>query len=268
MPYVPLFVGLFLLGGLCSCDAERPHNDHTELYLKGWVKELYTKRYKALHKDGKIVKGRPISRNLDGDLLYEYEGLPTNSKAVFDAQQIMTDLYTYDRNNRLEQRIEMMDTLFKMYTADGTYFAKIVLDDRWLPHRMDVYYASGELLEHTAMTYEYKNGQPYKHIYKEYNAEGALNATTHYEYDAQQRPIVVDRRVEGLSHHRQQKERKVESITYDANSHPIKVSIEEAGNNQTIDIEYLLDEQGNWVQATERIDGHPHRIIERKIVYY
>lgn len=265
MQHLYLYSWLALIGLLCSCQAE-PHNDHVDLHLKGKVKELRLKRYKAVEKSGRIAKGRQVSRTLDKPQLYEYEGLPANSKVSFGEDKAMDTLEMYDSKDELVSKVLLQDTVFQMYNREGLLGANVVVDDRWYPKKMSVYRGTGELLEYTLI--EYAEDNPLNRIHREYNKEGQLMAETRYEYDEQERLKRVDTQVNQRSYHRLKKEHKIETITYDKHNHPATVTIDNGSNTQVIKIEYILDEQGNWVQSIEYVNGKPSRFIERTLVYY
>lgn len=265
MQHFLFYILLALIGLLSSCQAE-PHNDHVDLHLKGKVKELRIKRYKAIEKSGRIAKGRQVSRTLDKPQLYEYEGLPANSKAYFGEDKEMQSLEIYDAKDELVSKVYLKDTIFEMYGPTGILGANVVVNDRWYPSKMTVYRASGELIEYTLIEYDKKD--KLDRIHREYNKDGELMAETKYDYDDKGRIAVIETQVNQRSYHRLKEEHKIETITYDKHDHPSQVTIDDGRNTQVINIEYILDEHNNWVQSIEYINGKPSRFIERTLVYY
>lgn len=265
MPPILIYAFFFVLVTMSSCQSK--YNDHIDLHLKGQVKELRMKRYKVENRGGEWSKGRLVSRTLDQPQIYEYEGLPANSRVLFNAQKEITTVENYNNQDELYSRILFKDTIFEMYSGDTTWLANVVVDDRWSPSSIKVYAADGALLGNTIITY-HDPEHPLDRTHEEYNQEGELAARAIYKYDDQERLIVVDNTVFQQTHFHIKEEHTIESISYDEHNHPKQVTLENGPNIKVIDITYLLDEHNNWVQSIESIKGKPSRWIERTLVYY
>ncbi len=261
MKLVPYFCFLLLF---CSCQPE-PYNEHVLLHLKGEVKEMITKRYRAKQEAGKLIKGRLVSRQIDRAKYYEYEGVPTHSKVVFDEEKNMKEVHIFDRDGELRVRSVMEDTLFRIYDAQDKPIGRIVMDDRLYAKNIAVYDLQDNVMQSSVINYT--NPSTFDRVWKEYNAKEELLYTLVYEYDAANGTDYIQTIVD-TEHYKGSLRSGSERIYYDENHHPKRVEIEEGSHSKTIHISYDLDEVGNWVRAVEAIDGEPQRIVERELVYY
>lgn len=255
---------IFIVAGLLSsCQSEQ--NDYLEFHLKGAVKEMRLLRYKAQEIDGKIIKKRLVSEALDGPQLYEYVGTPPNCKLTFDRAGMIEVLGVYLSTGELDYELRYSDTMYAMYSPDGAFQAHIGVDDRSRPHYLKTYLKTGELANKVEVVYHAATGQSATHT--EYNHQGELVGVTKYFYDD---PLL--KRVETQAHQKSnfhpKKQFRLEKIKYDEYEHPIKIVIDDGGLLKEITITYVLDEQNNWIQALEYVNGELEYFVERKLTYY
>lgn len=264
MPKYCIIIALCMVAALLS-SCQPKENDYAGMHLKGAVKELRVWRYKVQEVDGEIVKKRLVSEALDGPQLYEYVGMPPNCKFVFDKEGMTEVMSVYLSNGELEYELWHKDTMFALHAPDGTFQAHIGVDDRARPTYLKTYLKTGELVNNVEVVYHGETGQSATHT--EYNYERALVGITKYYYDD---PLL--KRVETQAYQKSQfhpkKQFRLEKIEYDENEHPINVVIDDGGLLKAITITYTLDEQNNWTQAIESVNGKPAYFVERELVYY
>ena len=252
-----------VIGLLSSCQSKQ--NDYLEFHLKGAVKEMRLLRYKAQEIDGKIIKKRLVSEGLDGPQLYEYVGTPPNCKLTFDRAGMIEFMEVYLSSGELDYELRYSDTMYAMHDPMGEFQAHIGVDDRMRPHYLRTYLKTGELVNKVEVVYEGEQGQIA--IHTEYNHERELVGITKYHYED-----YLLKRVETQAYQKSQfhpkKQFRLEKIEYDKNEHPIKVVIDHGGLLKAITITYVLDDQNNWVQALEYVNGELEYFVERKLVYY
>lgn len=252
-----------VVGLLSSCQSER--NDHTALHLKGKVKELRVRRYKAQEQAGKIQKMRLISYTLDGPQMYEYDNLQPNCKVQFDEHQAISVLDVYDNTDKLHYTILHKDTIWELSMPNKKLMGKVRMDNRWRPHYMNTYMPSGELVHSTIITYEQEEGL--SAVHKEYNAKKELVGVTEYDYEDKLLKY-VKKQTKRTGQLYSDKPFRIEKIEYNDYEHPSKVIIDEGGIIKVITIEYTLDAQDNWTQAIEYVNGKAKQFVERELVYY
>lgn len=258
--------GLYLLLIVWSGCESPVYTDHKELHLKGPVKELHFKRYKAQEEGGQIVKKRLYSNTLDRPQKYEYERLPTNCQLYFGRDKNITTLQLLDGADQPKSKIVYRDTIFENYKADGTFMGRVVTNSRQRPTLIRTYNATGVLFNRIEITYDQEGRMDCTH--REYNAEGKLAATVLYQYNEAGLLIRVETHSNQDSHYHPKKDVRVEKIKYDEYNHPSEITIDEGGVIDVIKIMRRLDNRNNWVQAIEYLNGKPERFLERELVYY
>ncbi len=251
------------LGLLSSCQTER--NDHTKLHLKGKVKELRVRRYKAEEQAGKIEKKRLVSYALDGPQVYEYDDLPPNCKVQFDEHQAISVLEVYDNTDQLHYTILHQDTIWELSMPNKKKMGQVKMDNRWRPHYRNTYMPSGALTHSTIITYKQEEGL--SAVHKEYNNKKELIKVIEYDYE-QELLRQVKTTTKKKSRFYPDKPFRIEKIKYDDYEHPSEVIIDEGGVIKVITIEYTLDKQKNWTQAIEYVNGKTKQLVERELVYY
>ena len=263
-----IFFYLFLLLLLVSCQSK--YNEYTVLQLNGQVKEIITKRYKAVEKFGEVTKGKLVWRSLEDAQEYEYEILPANSRVVFDNNGLMQELTIYSGDNELLSKLLFKDTIFDFYDRRGDLVGKMIGDDRLFPDEMNIYNEEGQLVEKIKVTYD-KQAKLNK-VLESYDGDGDWLSTTSYTYDKDGRLIKVSTEEKTYSRYYRDRDEKntikLETLLYEKGQYPSKVTLEEDGNIEVRDISYTLDDKNNWIESIEYIDGKPKYFIERKLVYY
>lgn len=250
---------------LSSCEST-VYSDHNELHLKGQVKELRFKRYKAEDQGGKIIKKRLYSKALDRPQKYEYERLPTNCKLYFGRDKNITEFQILDAADQLQSKIVYKDTIFENYKADGSLMGRVLTNNRQRPTLIRTYNAQGELFNRIEITYNQEGHLDCTH--REYNAAGMLGATVIYKYNKTGLLTDIETRSNQDTYYHPEKNVRVEKIKYDEYNYPSEITIDEGGVIDVINIVRKLDERNNWIQSIEYLNGKPERYLERELVYY
>lgn len=252
-----------ILGLLSSCQSE--YNDHVSLHLKGRVKELRVRQYKAKEQGGKIQKMRLVSYKLDGPNVYGYDELPINCKVQFDEQKAISVLDVYDNTDQLHYTMHYKDTIWDLLMPNQKLMRQVHMDDRWRPHYKNTYTPSGALFNTTRIAYDKE--ESLSAVHKEYNGKNELLGITEYVYEKE---LLQQVKTTTIKTNRLYADKpfRVEKIKYDACQHPSEVIIDEGGVIKVITMEYTLDKQHNWTQAVEYVNGKAKRLVERTLVYY
>jgi hypothetical protein len=271
-----LFFSILITG----CSSEQKENYLTNFKIKGKVKSLVKKEYKAIERFGEVEKesiiySDEIRFNLDGNPV---EGIHYNSDGGIDRKSTYEyDLdgdkvestaydsdggidgkstYGYDEDGNEVERID--------YNSDGGLENKVtyVYDDDGNKDEMNLYDSDGGLF--LKSTYEYdEGGNKVKNI--TCNSDGIIESKVTYEYNDE-----VLNKLELNFYNSDGGVDVTYTTTYDEDGNEVEGIAYNSGGG--IDgkstYEYEYDIQGNWTLQVIFEDGVATSLEEREFEYY
>ena len=260
-----------------SCTgSQKPQTDWDAYELKGKVKTLTTKRYKAREAFGEITKGElssteVISFTKDGKIehrlsTYYYEDEKSEYESFYtytDKKSIMEEYYNDDFTGKLitfytDWGARQSETSYDN-SGDETWMTEYIYDDKHRLIERNFYY--DKELSSREKNYKYTEKGLVK-SYKSYNNEGELTETSYYEYDEKGREIECtvenDEREVSYSIVKAYNEEGYQSLHKFISSY----------YKNTEEYTYEYDKIGNYIVKNEMTKGGDSYINERTIVYY
>jgi len=260
-----------------SCTgSQKPKTDWDAYQLKGKVKTLTTKRYKARAAFGEITKDElssteVISFTKEGKIehtfsTYYYEDEKSEYESFYtytDKKSIMEEYYNDDFTGKLitfytDWGAKQSESSYDN-SGDETWMSEYTYDDKHRLIEHNFYY--DKELSSRDKNYKYTDQGLLKSC-KSYNYAGELTETTYYEYDEKGREI----------------ECTVENAEGEVSYSIVKAYNEEGYQSShkfissyyknTEDYTYEYDKKGNYVVKNEMTKGGDTYINERTIVYY
>ena len=260
-----------------SCTgSQKPQTDWDAYELKGKVKTLTTKRYKAREAFGEITKGElssteVISFTKDGKIehrlsTYYFEDEKSEYESFYtytDKKSIMEEYYNDDFTGKLitfytDWGARQSETSYDN-SGDETWMTEYIYDDKHRLIERNFYY--DKELSSREKNYKYTEKGLVK-SYKSYNNEGELTETSYYEYDEKGREIECtvenDEREVSYSIVKAYNEEGYQSLHKFISSY----------YKNTEEYTYEYDKIGNYIVKNEMTKGGDSYINERTIVYY
>jgi len=246
-----------------------------DLNLKGAVKTVHQLDFRAIEKDGEIVKGDTIACS---ELTYEFDN---NSRLITEEYyclDILTSLkYKYDQDGKLFERMncEQLDRTYE-YDSIGNQVKEEMFDsDGQFGYWTYKYDNNGNTIERAGYLGDdfverwiYEYDQDNKKIKEFMVGEEPDNTPVYmiktFEYDKKGRLIAVVWTDPGT------KLTSVDKYKYNGkndliehyNKNDFQRGIEELNT-----FKYQYDKKGNWIQRIEYSNSKPTIISERKINY-
>lgn len=285
---------LVILGVLfiAGCSNKQSHKtDLAELGLKGKVKSVYEKSYKAIEQFGKVKKGErktEDSKELINQTFNKRGNLITEDHRKADNSLIFSKIYYYNNQERKKKIIRKNSNNEIMFSSSFVY------DNEGNNIQHIIYNTDGEIATKNIFVYD-SEGRP---IEKSMYTEKGLGLRTEYEYKKLNHSETEKSRILKI-YFGQKLVKEVESFygydnslklkyinkftkdhkvihyryTYNDNKDIIKeekwnISPTRDSNEYIINYDYDYDGEGNWIKRIEYKNGNPTFIIERNIYYY
>jgi len=263
--------------GWMSCsDAKKAETDWDAYELKGKVKTLTIKRYKAREAFGEVTKDELKSSEV---VTFSKEGKIEHVFSSYyysDEKSEYESFYTYTEKKTISEQYyndDFSGKLITFYTDWGGKESEISYDESgdqsWATeytyddnHRLierNHYY--GKEFNSREKNFQYDEKGLVK-SYKNYNNDGELTEISYYEYDAKGREVecTVEDGEGAVSY----------SIVHTYNDEGYTSCYKFVGTyyKNTEEYTYEYDKQGNYVVKYEMTKGGDTYICERTIVYY
>lgn len=282
----PLLPVLLLLA---ACTSKAPQKtDREEMDLKGFVRSVKTTYYRAVEKDGKVVRG-PMNDGISYTVDYfNRKGMLTKTDYFYssrrkDEAQTEKRIRTFDaagerplRDSLWSSYPDIFDGVYVYtYDSDGqltdkSFFSKTGkrtsrerygYDDSGNRISRKVY-LSGELSASTSSEYD-DNGNEVRAITTYY---GGLprKLVQEYRYDEQQR------KTDYISHYPGKKQEIHYRFTYNEQGDIVGSEVLKKGDGSGLSEQsnYTYDSRGNWTKRTDFMQKRAVQLIEREIVYF
>lgn len=245
------------------------------LNFKGAVKTVIQYEFKAIEKDGKIIKGDTIECS---ELKYEFD----NQNRLLKEQYCLMDFlssykYEYDENGRLIQRMNF-DRLDRQYKYDTSDYQvqELMFDSEGLmgswSYKYDnkgnrierIGYLGESFVERWITHFDQYNRKIKKFMVDEEPDSIPTYQVITFEYDTK------GRLTKTLTTNPETKVQAISTYKYDTKDNLIEHYSKndfQRGVEELKSYKYQFDKKGNWTQRIEYINSKPTIITERKIEY-
>lgn len=267
-----IWILIILIAASCAREKNQEHTAYgmwTDYYLlpstlKGKVKQVQELNYRAIEKDGKLVKGELLSRKELDSI-----GSTNNTVIVFDEKGIPVKYDHLDMENLLNTRIAKIEnglcTGWEYKRGDSIwYYVRINYDNNGYPimaqgfrPKLDTLVNTMEIthdIKGNFTRFEYKNYKGLRTSYNVLTPDNKGNITDVISYNDSDQIAWLWKN------------------SYDEKGNMIRQEVvdKEGGKTQTWTYsDYKLDEAGNWTSYIADIDNGKFKIfVERVIQYY
>lgn len=248
---------------------------NNNLKFFGNVKAVYQLEFKAVEKDGKILKGDTIECSY---LTYEFDDKNRLLSEEYCLLYLLSSYkYKYDENGRLIERtyFNRLDRKYE-YDSTGNQVKELMYDSEGLMGYWTYKYDNNEnkiertgyLGDNFVERWIYEYDQDHKKLKEFMVNEEPDNSPTYmvktFEYDNYGRLTTVvwmdpETKVTSVDKY---KYNDKDEITEHFNKNDFQSGLEDLKS-----FKYVNDKKGNWIQRIEFIDSKPTIIYERKIEY-
>jgi len=250
-----LFAGILSIGCIYSTMTK---NDLTKAHLNGKVKSIREICYKAIYKDGVIIKGERQKRaNMEAEsfTLYDEKGNQTEY-SIFrpDGSLQIKFISSYDYRG--------YKTTNNSYDSQGNLNTKTIYkyDDGGNEIEVNMYASDGSLYLKTTFKND-GNGNKTEEIW--FTADGSLLSKDIYKYDGLGNKTEQSSYDDGILDTRytykvDENGNDIERNGYDASGNLVSKNI----------YQYEYDKKRNWIKRIDFENDIPQLFIEREIEYY
>ena len=253
-------IAINLLILLLSSCTQFKSDDYKELNLKGKVKSVKSKKFEAEEKFGEVQRSYPTDADENNEL-----DMLSNSLIEFDELGKSVAISNFYRNGSLLSKMVVDGLNINMYDEEGNLTGVLKSDEEHFPKEVNIYDASGELIEKSKYTY---NDEKLLVEEQTYDEKGTLIRKEVHEYisDLLSRKTISERKVYYSSYGDMYEIEK--SYKYNDNKDVTEQEVTKRGNVTTYTFEYEYDDKNNWIKRIQYRNNKPKAIVEREIVYY
>jgi YD repeat-containing protein len=246
-----------------------------DLNLQGAVRTVYQLEFKAIEKDGKILKGDTIECS---ELKYEFDNHNRLLKEEYCLMDFLSSYnYKYDENGRLIKRMNF-DRLDRKYEYDdsGYQLKELMFDSEGLmgswSYKYDINgnriertgYLGESFVERWIKLYDQDNRKIKEYMVDEEPDSIPTYQVITFEYDPKGRLTKI------LTTDPETNVQAISTFKYDENDNLIEHFSKndfQRGLEELKTLKYQYDTKGNWTQRIEYVNSKPTTIAERKIEY-